>query len=293
MDIAALSQALPTGVSLVSSREDPVGTLLSPHKESECLLLTITKGTNGKNPIILPLTGERMHLTVLAEANTSAMIHVEVQEDVTSCDVEVFLENGARLTILTTGIAATIRQRGRVGMGAQIRWQNVTSGIASTAHDLVSCVEGEGGESSIDWAFLSCGDVQQQLKARTVYRAREGKGEMVIKGIARDQAHVFCEGVIEIEGGAQGTETYLTEDILVLDKEAKVDAVPGLEIRTDDVRASHSASVERISDADLFYFSARGVGQEETRRMYSEGFLRSLIEGKEHALMLNAIEQLL
>jgi len=59
----------------------------------------------------------------------------------------------------------------------------------------------------------------------------------------------------------------------MLDPTAKVDAVPALEIKANDVKASHSASVRRVTPLDLFSFAARGIEGKMARTMYVEGFL--------------------
>jgi Fe-S cluster assembly scaffold protein SufB len=94
--------------------------------------------------------------------------------------------------------------------------------------------------------------------------------------------------MIEISPGGGGTDTYLTEDVLMLDRTAKVDAIPGLEIKTNDVKASHSATVTRVTPEDLFYFSARGIPEHEARAMYIQGFLSDLAQkiGDERSRLL-------
>ncbi len=64
----------------------------------------------------------------------------------------------------------------------------------------------------------------------------------------------------------------------MLDKTANVDAIPGLEIRTNDVKASHSATVSRVTEEDLFYFRSRGIDPVTARHMFVEGFLYDLAE---------------
>ena len=98
-----------------------------------------------------------------------------------------------------------------------------------------------------------------------------------MKGVAEHQAHVVCNGMIDIGLKGGETDAYLTEDVLMLDASAKVDAIPGLEIKTNDVKASHSATVSQVTDEDLFYFGARGIDQSAARHMYVIGFLGDLV----------------
>ena len=99
-----------------------------------------------------------------------------------------------------------------------------------------------------------------------------------MKGIAQDKAHAAAHGIIMIGPQGNGTDTYLTQSVLMLDATAKVDAVPALEIKTNDVKASHSASVARVSPEDLFYFASRGIPAKEARQMFVEGFLGEVVQ---------------
>ena len=99
-----------------------------------------------------------------------------------------------------------------------------------------------------------------------------------MKGVAEADAHASADGMIEIDLGGAGTKTYLTQNVLMLDATAKVDAVPGLEIKTNDVKASHSATVSRVTQEDLFYFAARGILPHDAKRLFVEGFLGDLAQ---------------
>jgi Fe-S cluster assembly scaffold protein SufB len=124
--------------------------------------------------------------------------------------------------------------------------------------------------------FYAHGAEKQKLSARNIFESQNGRGEITMKGVAEGKAHVGCNGMILIGPKGGGTDTYLTQDVLMLDTTAKVDAIPGLEIKTNDVKASHSATVSRVTDEDLFYFAARGIGEREAKQMFVMGFIGEL-----------------
>jgi len=99
-----------------------------------------------------------------------------------------------------------------------------------------------------------------------------------VKGVAEGKAHCKCDGMIEIGADGTGTDTYLTQDVLMLHPTANVDAVPALNINTNDVKASHSATVSRVSPEDLYYFGARGITKKEAQKMYVLGFLGDMLQ---------------
>ena len=115
------------------------------------------------------------------------------------------------------------------------------------------------------------------ISVKNVFLGKRGGGEVTIKGIAQEKGNVRAYGLIDIGPQGGGTNTYLTEDVLMLDPTAKVDAIPALEIKTNDVKASHSATVSRVTEEDLFYFAARGIAEKQARRMYVDGFLSDLL----------------
>ena len=113
-----------------------------------------------------------------------------------------------------------------------------------------------------------------------------------MKAVAEGKAQTKLDGKIEIGLKGGGTNTYLTQNVLMLDTTAKIDTIPSLEIKTNDVKASHSASVSRLTAEDLFTFAARGIDEAEARRMFIIGFLKEAISGlPEETRILDAIEK--
>lgn len=99
-----------------------------------------------------------------------------------------------------------------------------------------------------------------------------------MKGVAQEQGRAEIRGMIEICEEGRKTDTHLTQDVLMLDPSAVVDATPALEIRTSDVKASHSATISRVTPEDLFYLRSRGISEEGARRMFIDGFLLQMME---------------
>lgn len=187
-------------------------------------------------------------------------------------DILVTVLSNATLTVLCLQTEdATITQKAHLSGGATIHWKNVS--LAPCTHSLMSRAEGNYAVSNIDWVFYAQGKEKQQVSADNVFEGGNGGGEITMRGVAEGNAHVTCNGMINIGLQGGGTQTYLTENVLMLDSTAKIDAIPGLEIKTNDVKASHSATVSKVTPEDLFYFASRGIDEETARKMYVQGFL--------------------
>lgn len=192
---------------------------------------------------------------------------------------DITIESGASCVIVTWNQAdhAVIRQRGRIKGGGQLHWINVTCGL-NVDHILESKVCGEKGRSTIDWVCLGSLAAEQRIVAQNIFDAPCGRGDVTMYGAALDCAHIQCDGKIKISCNGNGTETSLREGVLILDPKASVRIIPCLDVRTNNVKASHSATVSRLTDDDLFYFGSRGIERRAARQMLIEGFLGEIIK---------------
>jgi SUF system FeS cluster assembly, SufBD len=137
---------------------------------------------------------------------------------------------------------------------------------------------GDAATSNIQTLLYARGQEAQTCDVRNVFLASHGGGQITMKAVAEEQAKLTMHGLIEIAEQGSGTDTFLTQEVLMLDPAAQVHTVPGLEIRTNDVKASHSATVSRITPEDLFYFQSRGIDELQARTMFIEGFLGQVFE---------------
>ena len=240
------------------------------------------------------------HVKIILEQGSTADIIIRIHGKASVCNhlTEVSIGAEAVCTVLTVNAAksdavVSIKQSGSIGEGGSLKWQNVTLGGADVSHDVVSKAVGNDSESAIDWMFYAKGDERQVLTARNIFEGLRGGGEVLMRGVAEGKAHATAKGMIEIGEKGNGTNTYLTQQVLMLDLSAKVDAVPGLEIKTNDVKASHSATVARVTPEDLFYFAARGISTHEARAMFVQGFLGEITARIEHQNNRELVSQMI
>jgi Fe-S cluster assembly protein SufD len=85
-------------------------------------------------------------------------------------------------------------------------------------------------------------------------------------------------GDVLIRKEAVGTDTYELNRNLVLTDGARADSVPNLEIETGEIiGAGHASATGRFDDEQLFYLQARGIREEDARRLVVRGFFAELI----------------
>lgn len=94
----------------------------------------------------------------------------------------------------------------------------------------------------------------------------------------RNEARTCWVGDVLIRPSATNTDTYETNNNLILTEGARADAIPNLEIQTGEiVGAGHAATVGRFDDLELFYLMSRGMPEAEARRLIIHGFFSEVI----------------
>ena len=95
----------------------------------------------------------------------------------------------------------------------------------------------------------------------------------------RPDAHTVWVGDVLIRAAATGTDTFETNRNLVLTDGARADSVPNLEIETGEIAgAGHASATGRFDDEQLFYLQARGIPEDQARRLVVRGFFGELIQ---------------
>ncbi len=173
---------------------------------------------------------------------------------------------------------AVIVLKAELAAGARLHWHVVSVGGNDVTQTLESRLTGADAICSVDWISRAGDGQRQRNTAKSIFLAPRGGGEIAIRIAGSGRSNVSSKGLIEIGERGTGTQTYLSQKVLMLDAQAVVHAVPSLEIRTNDVKASHGATVTRLTAEDLFACTARGIGPEEAKTMLVDGFLQELTQ---------------
>lgn len=106
-----------------------------------------------------------------------------------------------------------------------------------------------------------------------VYDKNNLEGETEVRAVVEDGGQIILKGKILIQKDAVGANAFLRFKVLLLGKTARAQVDPELEILTNDVRASHAASVGQIDAEQLFYLMSRGINKKESIKLIVEAFL--------------------
>lgn len=150
--------------------------------------------------------------------------------------------------------------------------QKKTITITKSGDYLVELV-GQGAEAEILGGFLAQGSEHIDVNITIHHKAKNTLANTTLRGVARDTSNIRFFGRIIIAQDCGMSNSFLTERVLLLSDKASAEAVPELEILTDDVKCSHAASVTQIPEQQLFYLMSRGVPKKQAEDLIIEGFL--------------------
>ena len=98
------------------------------------------------------------------------------------------------------------------------------------------------------------------------------------KGIAKGKSTGVFNGKIFVRKDAQKTNAYQSSKNILLSDDATINTKPQLEIYADDVKCSHGTSTGKIDEDALYYLKARGIGDDNARKLLLQAFAQELID---------------
>jgi len=132
---------------------------------------------------------------------------------------------------------------------------------------------GQGAEVEVSGAFLTKDSDNLDINITIHHKAKNTLANTTLRGVARDESKIRFFGRIIIDPDCGMSNSFLTERVLLLSDKASAQAVPELEILTDDVKCSHAASISQIPEQQLFYLMSRGISKEQAENLIIQGFL--------------------
>ncbi|WP_425435736.1 Fe-S cluster assembly protein SufD [Mycetocola miduiensis] len=200
-------------------------------------------------------------------------------------NVEIIVGEGANLTVVTVqqwddDAAHLASHFTTVGRDARVKHVVVTLGGSVVRVNPSTHLNAQGGE--VEALGLYFADAGQHLEQQVYvdHDAPHTRSRVTYKGALQGEgARTVWIGDVLIRQSATGTDSYEQNRNLVLTDGTRADSVPNLEIETGDIAgAGHASATGRFDDEQLFYLQARGITEEEARRLVVRGFLTEIVQ---------------
>jgi Fe-S cluster assembly protein SufD len=295
--------ALPTGVTVEGiKRNDPrVGSVLTPFDRISArayglfdmaTLIAVDKEVRPAEPVLIKLLGGPADVVSFGHTflEVGAMAEVTIVLEHTGSaqladNVEVSIGDGANLTLITVADWAADAVQAqhvkfRVGRDAKVTHIQVTlGGDLVRQHTSVEYAD-RGGDAELYGLYFAGAGEHFEHRLFVDHGVPDCRSYVGYRGALQGEgAHTVWVGDVLIRAEATGTDTYEINRNLVLSDGARADSVPNLEIETGEVAgAGHASTTGRFDDEQLFYLMARGIPEDQARRLVVRGFFAELID---------------
>ena len=167
-------------------------------------------------------------------------------------------------------------RRTDLAQDAKVNWYSGLFGTILSRYKTEYFLNGPGSSSNDSEVIFGNNAQTFDIQTNVTHVGPSTEGRVVEKSILKNKSKSLFKGMIRIEEKATKSNSFLSGRSILLDKDAKSDSIPGLEIFTNDVKATHSASVAPIDEEQIFYLKTRCLSKKEAERTIIEGFLEPL-----------------
>ena len=263
----------------------------------QATIVTVARDTEVVDPIEITVSGPGEgavaygHLQIRIEELSRAIVVVDLRGSGTYADnVEIIVGDSAGVGVIwiadwaddTVHVSA---HHARLGKDAVLGHVAVTLGGDVVRTSATVRFTGPGGDAQMLGTYFA--DDGQHFESRLLidHAQPDCKSNVLYKGALqgdpdskRPDAQTVWIGDVLIRAEATGTDTFEVNRNLVLTDGARADSVPNLEIETGEiVGAGHASATGRFDDEQLFYLRARGIPEDQARRLVVRGFFNEII----------------
>lgn len=260
------------------------------------ILLYVPKGVQVEEPLHSVLWGPGVdlahisHLIIYVDEGASVTyVHEYASPDEADADsmhaglVEIVVADGANLRFVElqswgNHVWNFSHERVHVGKDANLNWVFGAVGSKLTKNFSDLDLIGVGAEGRMSGFYFTDGSQHLDHDTQQNHLVPNTFSDLLFKGALGGKSRSVWQGMIYVAPGAQKTDGYQANRNLLLSRDARADAIPGLEISADDVRCSHGATIGKIDSEPLFYLLSRGIPQDEAEQLMVEGFFDPIIQ---------------
>lgn len=109
------------------------------------------------------------------------------------------------------------------------------------------------------------------------HQAPNTTSNLLVKAVLSDASTFSYAGSILVDADAQKTDAYQRNENLLLSNQSHATSEPALEIKANDVRCTHGATISSIGTEELWYMMSRGISEDVVRNLIADGFLKNAL----------------
>ncbi|NET08569.1 MAG: Fe-S cluster assembly protein SufB [Symploca sp. SIO2B6] len=175
------------------------------------------------------------------------------------------------------GIYNFVTKRGLCkGINSKISWTQVETGSAIT-WKYPSCVlVGDNSIGEFYSVALTNNMQQADTGTKMVHIGKNTRSTIISKGISAGKSANSYRGLVKVGPKATGARNYSQCDSMLIGDTAQANTFPYIQVENNTARVEHEASTSKIGEDQLFYFTQRGISEEDAVSMMVSGFCKDV-----------------
>ncbi len=252
-----------------------------------------------------PQSGQFEHTLIIADEGASVH-YIESctapkysTDSLHSAVVEIFAKKGASVKYTTIqnwskNVYNLNTKRAIVSEEASVEWVGGSLGSKATMLYPCSWLIGKGAHARHLNVATAASGQWKDTGAKVIHGAPFTTSRIISKSVAMAGGRSSYRGMLKIAKGAYGSKAHVQCDALLLDDKAQSDTYPSMQIYEDDVSVMHEATVNRVTDEQLFYLRSRGLNEDQSLDLILSGFLDPIAKELplDYAIELNRLIRL-
>ena len=176
------------------------------------------------------------------------------------------------------GILNLVTKRGICkGSGSHLSWTQVETGSAITWKYPSTILKGDYSASEFYSVAVTNNRQQADTGTKMIHIGRGTRSRIVSKGISAGQSQNSYRGLVRMAPGALQARNYSQCDSLLIGSECGAHTFPDIQSSCPGAVVEHEATTSKISEDQLFYCGARGIGPEEAVGLIVNGYAREVL----------------
>lgn len=197
--------------------------------------------------------------------------------------IELIVRDGASLHYASlqdfgTNVWQFNHECGRVGRDGKLDWITSVMGTRLTKAFQTSELDAPGAWARMSGIFFTNGRQHIDLDTQQNHNAADTTSDLLYKSALKGDSRSVWQGMIKALPGSQRIDGFQANRNLMLDRTARADSIPGLEIQADDVRCTHASTVGKLDQEEIFYLMSRGIPRNDAIRMVIQGFFDPVMQ---------------
>jgi Fe-S cluster assembly protein SufB/Fe-S cluster assembly protein SufD len=230
------------------------------------------------------------HAVVIADAASQVTLLDELyttdestrQPSLHSSIVEIYAHDGAEakyggINALGDEKISLTNKRSIGERDSRVSWAIGYFGGKLTKSKIDMILKGTGASADDNEIVFGSNSEHFDITTNILHKGTNTSGQAHGKCVLKEKSRAIMKGLIIIDENAKNSNAYLAEHAMLLSPDARADAIPGLEIACNEVKATHSASVAQVNEEQVFYLLTRGLSEAEAKKMLIGGFFEPVM----------------